>query len=626
MPISKSPARADAKRQARSLKDKSGNAAGSQRVKRRRSEYAAIEKKEPLRRRILASLAKAPASPKVLAGQLEAAVPSVSRVLGEFRDQGLVVAEGDEGDRRRVTYSLSEAGEVALNRHLSFGARQRPKAKVDNGQQLRLQRSALDRAVRIRREANRLGEAADRLRAVIREAEKLGANEIALEAMAELAKTVRQNRAPEDQGELGASLEEVIDRLNAIALGNDSAYGAEFAVPAAAHLKYTLGRAGERRGDDLAAREAHLTAACSLYGQLVKNSEAPAQSEWFGRQAWSVISLAGNLRKQTRLEKALRFATMAKRCFDINDDEYGRAQCFFMFGFCLRLLGEFREASVCLERAFKIADENSFQRARADTLMQMGEVQRCLGAFAGARNLLNEAVEQAERMQLFVTHAFAQSALGAVEFQQDEFGVAREYLGRAQQLFESCSHIEGQALNARRLAAASRRIAGASANPNYAAVERLIDSAYQDYERLQSPAGMAACAIEEGRIRMLRKRGRVTPVIDRLNAMLASPTQCVILELDPWVPQLLSRFANDVDDEDLVSESGRVLMQAQKILAERGAQSVERIAEVMDIKPEEEGEIELPAAEMGGEARRDPSAFEELTLVDEHGPELRAAA
>ncbi len=423
---------------------------------------------------------------------------------------------------------------------------------------------------------------------------------------------------PDKQDELRTCQEELIDRLNAIALGNAPAYGAEFALPAAAHLKYTLGRSGERRGEGLSTREAHPTAACSLYWQLVRNSPMPASADWFRSQAWSVISLAGNLRKQTRLERALRLATIAKRSFDSLEDEYGQAQCLFMFGFCLRLLGEFREASACLDRAYRLAEDNCFERARADTLMQIGEVRRCLGDLDEAREFLNEALERADGMRLLVTQAFAQSTLGAVEFQKQEYAEAYGYLDRAAQMFRACEHPEGAALNARRQAAVARSIATDSAKPSYAAVERLIESADEGYRGLQSPAGVAACAIEEGRVRMLRKGGRVGPVIERLKELLSSRGQCEILELDPWVPSLLHRFAQDAENAGLVAQSETVLREAREILAERGTESVERIAEVVDdIELEDEDEIDPRSAEMGGETRRDPSAFEEPGLLGE---------
>jgi DNA-binding MarR family transcriptional regulator len=601
---------------------------GEERMGSLRKEIAAAEKREPLRRRVLAALAESPATPTDLGEQIGSPTPVISRLLAQLRRAGCVAREGETEDRRRVRYFLTEEGERQLNRHHAFGPPEKKlPPSLDEDQALQLLRSALGRAVRIRRESNRLDEAAARLRGVVREAEKLGAHALALEAMAEMAKTLRQNRQPEEQNELVSRQEELIDELNDIALGNKEGYLAELAVPAAAHLKYTLGRCGERRGEDLPTREAHLTAACSLYGQLVRNSEMPTKRDWYARQAWSVISLAGNLRKQTRLERALRFATIAKRSFDLLEDEYGRSQCLFMFGFCLRLLGEFREASVCLDRAYQLAHDNSFERVRADTLMQMGEVRRCLGDLDEARNLLNEALEQADDMQLLVTQAFAQSALGAVEFQKEQLPEAAGYLQQAGEMFAACKHVEGMALNGRRQAAAARRIAKESTRPSYVAVERLIESAHKCYEALQSPAGIAACSVEEGRVRMLRKGGRVQPVIAKLSALMGSRSQCEILELDPWVPYLLHQFAQEVEDETLVEQSEHVMHEAQEVLAERGAQSVERIAAVMDdIELEEEDELDASAAEMGGEARRDPSAFEELGLLGDGIPESQLTA
>lgn len=611
-------ATARAKREAGSPTGEPVGSAARARVRSQRKAVAREEKRDPLRRRLLAALAGSPAVPRELSKRVGSPGPSVSRALKDLREAGLVGSEGDDpADRRRVRYYLTEAGETQLNRFYAFGAPKDDVPPAPTDEQAReLLRSAIDRAVRIRREANRLGEATDRLQGVIREAEKIGAHDLALEAMVELAKTVRQNRRPDKQDELRECQEGLIDRLNAIALGNLPAYGAEFALPAAAHLKYTLGRSGEQRGEVLSTREAHLTAACSLYWQLVGNSETPASLEWFRRQTWSVISLAGNLRKQTRLERALRLATVAKRGFDSLEDAYGQAQCLFMFGFCLRLLGEFREASACLDRAYRLAEDNCFERARADTLMQMGEVRRCLGELDEARDFLNEALGLADGMRLLVTGAFAQSALGAVEFQKEEYGEAHRYLEGAALMFDACEHVEGAALNARRRAAVMRSIAADSRKPTYAEAERLIGSADEGYRGLQSPAGVAACAVEEGRVRMLRKRGRVGPVVERLRDLLSSRGQCEILELDPWVPQLLHRFAQDVDDADLVARSETVVREAREILAERGAESVERVAEVVDdLEVEDEGEIDVRSAEMGGEARRDPSAFGEPGLL-----------
>jgi DNA-binding MarR family transcriptional regulator len=596
------------------------------RVKRRTAEVVKSEK-EPLRRRILAALAEGPATTTKLSRRFDKSTPHVNRVLKEFLDAGCVVKEGGAADRRHRLYFLTPAGEAKLNEFTTFGARQEPPPRLSDGRARELARKAIDRAVRIRREENRLGEAASRLRAVIREAEKIGAHELVLEATVELAKTLRQDRQRDDQEALNAGYAELVERLNEIALGNAEGYEADLVLPAAAHLRFLLGRAGDRRDDDLQTREAHLIAARELYGQLVNNSRPPASRDWFERRAWSVLSLAGNLRKQTQLEPALRAATRAKHSFDLLEDDYGRAHSYFMFGFCLRLLGEFREATVCLDRAHQLADANSFQRLKADALMQMGDVKRCLGELDEAREMLGSALGYAGEMELLVTQAFAQSALGAVEYQRGNFGEARESLEVAEKLFESCDHAEGDALNTKRQASVARKVAKESSRPSYAACERLISTAYEGYFALHSPAGLAACVIENGWVRLMRKSRQVKPAVGRLKELLADHGRREYLELDPWVPQLMVLFARDAEDTELVAESELLLTTAREKLHERGARGVDQVAAVMpDLKLEDEDELDPSIAEMGGEARRESSAFEHLAGTEQCDHEMAFAA
>jgi DNA-binding MarR family transcriptional regulator len=582
---------------------------------------------EPLRRKILAALAVGVATPTELGKGFNSPTPSVNRILKEFREAGLVSREGAAADRRHRYYSLTAAGETELNRYTAFGKGQEPPSSITDDETRRLLRLALDKGVRIRRQENRLGEAASRFRAVIREADKIGERDLALEAMIELAKTLRQDRQRDEQEQLNAAYADLATKLNEIAIGNARDYSADLALPAAAHLRYMLGRAGDRRKDDLQTREAHLISARELYGQLFVNGADPSdRAGWFARRAWSIISLAGNLRKQTQLEAALRTATLAKRDFDLLEDDYGRAHCLFMFGFCLRLLGEFLEAAVCLGQAYELARKNSFERIRADALMQMGEVKRYLGELDEARAMLDEALGRADEMELWVTQAFAHSALGAVEFQMERFPEAHDNFELAGRLFDGCHHAEGFVLNTRRQAAVARKVAAESLRPSYAAVDRLIQTASKGYVELHSPAGIVACGIEKGRVQMLRKGGRVQPVVRRLEALLADRNQRHYLELDPWVPQLLYRFAQDVEDGDLVTRSEAVLTTAQEKLRERGTQGVERVAEVMkEIQLEEEDELDVSTAEMGGEARRDPSAFEELLEERSLEPEVEVS-
>ena len=589
------------------------------RIEQLKAEVSSSER-EPLRRRILVALAEGSATPTQLSKRFECAAPSVSRVLKEFRDAGFVVREEDGIDQRNRHYFLTQAGETELNRYTAFGAKQDPPPDLSDEESRELLRKALDKGVRIRREQNRLGEAASRFRAVIREAEKSGERELALEGMVELAKTVRQDRQPDEQPELNATYDELIQRLNKIAIGDAEGYDADHALPAAAHLRYVLGRSGDRRADSLQTREAHLIAARELYGQLCFNSSQPANRAWITRRAWSVISHAGNLRKQTRLESALQTATVAMRDFDLLEDDYGRAHCLFMFGLCLRLLGEFREAAVCFDRAHQLATDNSYGRVRADALMQMGEVKRCLGDLDEARAMLYDAFEQAGKMDLWVTQAFARSTIGAVDFQSDRFAEASANFKRAEELFRGCRHTEGFALNMRRHVAAARRVAVSSSKPSYLAIERLIGMAREEYSRLNSPAGIVACGIEEGWVRLLRKNGRVQPAIGTLKEILANRNDRDFLELDPWVPMLLDRFARATQDGELVKDSEAVVEAAHEKLRERGTRGVQQVAEVVgEVKQEEEAELDLSTAEMGGEARRDPEMFpEESRLEREH--------
>ncbi|HEX5712257.1 MAG TPA: MarR family transcriptional regulator [Solirubrobacterales bacterium] len=589
------------------------SAEGARRGERKRKEVRSRAKKDPLRRRILAALVNGPATTAELSERVGSPESSVNRGLRRLEEAGYVEKESDEADGRLRPYSLTVAGEAELNQLTAFGKkRKRGLPTLGPEEAERLLRPALDRAVRIRRQEHRLGEAASRLRGVIREAEKLGASEIVLEATVELAKTLRQERRAKDHKASCKDYEGQLRQLNQVALGLNPKFSAELALPAAAHLRYSLGRAGELLGDDLPTREAHLVAARDLYEQLVKNSgDRKARTDWFRRRAWSIISHAGNLRKQTRLEEALAKATLAKHGFDLVEDEYGRAQSFFMFGFCLRLLGEFHEASTCLDRAQEIAEANSFKRSLADTLMQQGEVKRCLGELGESRELLEKARREAAGMELWVTQAFAESALGALAFQQRELGPAWEYLDAASTLFAECKHLEGSALNDRRRAAVARMMRKEGVKQSYATLERLTSAAREGYAELHSPAGLAACEIEKGRVARMRAKGRVESVIGALNDRLGNRGQREIIELDPWVPQLLRDFAREVEDEQLEAASEGVLATAKDKRREVGTQSVEQVSEVVkEIVLEDEGEIDSLAAEMGGEARRERSAFE----------------
>jgi DNA-binding MarR family transcriptional regulator len=602
------------------------SASGKKRLRGLRKGIQAAERSEPLRRQILMALAQNGSTPpRDLAELLSSSRETMSRLLGDLQKSGFVEEGTDNGDRRLRPYSLTPAGETELNRHLAYGKKVEPSRRLEEKESSELLREAIERAVRLRRETNELEETRDRLTAVARESSKIGAQEIALDAQAELVKTMRQIKDFE-------AMDKVIDELEAISLGKKEGYDASFVLPAAAHYRYAVGRCGDRRGDRLPVRANHLATAASLYGQLAKSARTNRRKQsWLTHRAWSVLSLAGNLRKQTQLIRALHFAAVAKGAFDDLEDAYGRVHCLFMFGFCLRLLGEFKESWTCLSRAHDLAVERNFERARSETLMQMGEVCRCQGEVDEARVHLTESVELARHMELDVTEAFAFSALGAVEFQTHDLGGAQKLLTDAQGIFEACEHNQGRALNARRQAAVARRIAGESSNPNYAVIERWIDWAIKEYIEMRSPAGFAACQIEKGAVQLMRKSGNVGPVARALSELLGDDQddqRRKTIQLDPWVPLLLKNFAHQSREKEAVPESfvrlaDSVYNGASSRRSKDAARGLHFVSAVMeDFQLEDEDESDPLVAEMGSETRRQLTDSEqEIVLQQDNSAE-----
>ncbi len=586
------------------------------RIRKKKASARTATKKEPLRRRILEALVDGPTNPASLAERVDSTAGPTVRILRKLLDEGLVRTFSDASDGRLVFYELTAAGEVHLNRLRARGIEAPERPDLDRQETLLFLERAYVRAMEMRRGSNQLDESKDRLSAVIREAEKIGAHDLALKAMAELAKTLRQSRDSD-------AADGVIDRLNAISLGVEPGYEASLALPAAAHYRYSLGRLGDRRGDDLPARADHLRTAFSLYQQLARSAAGDETGDWLCQRSWSLVALATNLRKQTQLERALLYAVTAKRGFDEVGDEYGSASCWFTFGFCLRLLGEFGTALDCFDRAYGIADRNAFDRVRANTLMQLGDVLRSRGDVDDARVLLNEALEQSDNMGLVITQAFAYSALGAVEFQEQNFFEAEELLGQAHDIFDRWDHTQGKALNSRRRATVARQIAGASTQPRYSPIESWIHSAVLGYTDLESPAGIAACQIENGRVQMLRKNGKVKPTVNKLWVLLEDRASRRILKLDPWVPKLLYSFAQEVEDPALTKATHGVYEDAQQVLAEHADHSVRQLDLIEAPSGEDdawhglgEGSANPSIAEMGSETRRNMIWQEEQQILN----------
>ncbi|HEX6665474.1 MAG TPA: hypothetical protein VF081_02635 [Solirubrobacterales bacterium] len=575
-------------------------------LRREKRELAQIERKEPLRRRLLVALGKSPSTPTDLAKAVGTRTASVGRKLAEMLDEGLLATEKGRDDRRLTIYSLTPEGQSELGRHLAFGAPTKLPPRRNEEEVAKFLREALAGAVALRRRRNRLQDSIDRLEEILAQARELKADEIALEALAELATTQRQSSQQ-------LPLKRSLGVLETIALGTPDVR-ADLVLPAIAHLEYERGRIGELRGEDLAPMAQHLNAAISLFGQLVDHRPAADTRALRTRQAWSVVGLARNLRRQSQYVASLRYAAQALEMFDELEDDYGRVQCLYLFGFGLRQLRRFDEAWSCLDRAHKIAADpgQSFERARASCLMQMGDVSRHRGDTDKATDLLGEAVELADHLDLVLTRAFATSAIGAVEYQKREFQLAQQTLGSAQGLFEQCGHPEGTALNARRQATVARRLLLEDFKMSVSEVrvfKRLLRSAERSYREIGSAAGVAACEVERGWMGMLEPDcGSVGQAIKQLNRILSNNRAWRSLKGDAWFPEVFRSFARQANDEELVARAKGVYSAAKEQFEESGNQGLEYVLEATG-PLETTKEVQAPklAIEMGGESRlKDP--------------------
>jgi DNA-binding MarR family transcriptional regulator len=569
-------------------------------LQKRREADARAETKDPLRRRIMVALLEAPSTPSgELADAIGSPRESVSRTLKNLEKEELVIVEGDPGDKRKRRYSLSADGEARLRDMRAFGAPEEPPPPPDAEEIEEFLRSSLRSAVRLRRESNRLEDAIDRLRLVLEQAEKAAAHAVALDSMVELATTLRQHREFEE-------IPTLVERMRSISLGQTEV-SADNVLPATAHLEYTLGRLTDHGESDLRQRAEHLVSAARLYGQLLEGSEKPA-SDWGVRQAWSIVSYAGNLRKRAELEDALRYSDLALDLYEGLEDDYGRSHCLFMFGFNLRLLGDFDEAWAFLNSSFEIAEENTFNRFAADSLLQMGEVRRCQGNVDDARIFLNDALGRTSGTDLRLTNAFAQSALGAVYFQEGELDEAGSTLEAAQKLFEDCKHGEGMALNAYRHAKVAHQAARTKSQLNTAT--QLIQFAEGRYRDLSRPAGIAACELETRQLEIKEGRISMPTVVSQLKECLWNRARRKDLERDSWVPQVLYNFAKEkAGDDELFQLTAELLSSAKEQLAEEASPVRDRVAQLTEQETSNAGDgadAAAAAAEMGGETRLRP--------------------
>jgi tetratricopeptide (TPR) repeat protein len=546
------------------------------------------ERDWPLRRRILEALSSGVTAPSELADHLGVRRESVSRLLTPLQEEGLVSFESREDDRRKRAFELTVAGEVALSRHRGYGTPQRAPHDPNREERVAFQYSALYSAVEMRRKTNDLAAAAERIGVVLRQARKLEEEMLVIEALSELATTLLQLRASEKE------IQTLLAELQEISLGRGRRPDASVVLPAAAHRRYALGRLGEA-GESVERRAELLLSATNDYAELAVDPPHLDSDRWAEHQGWGLVNLGRNLQARSLFEDALERAAEARGLFERIDNPYGVAHGLLLSGHCLVLMGDFEQAWAWLNEAHELGRENSFERFEAEALLQLGEALRCRRQHGDAREALEEARERAMRMNLKVVEAFAHSALGAVAFHTTDYDEALRELRQATVHFERLEHIEGLALTSRRQAALARRFAA----HEEAAREIAKSNAY--YRRFGSPAGVVACQIESGRLRLTEGRDATVAVAGLLNLIDNQPTRRTLVELDPWVPRVLARFAEETDDGPFIRRCQDLLAAADEKLGGVARRAVEAVGPraTEEVRP-----AKRKADEMGGESRQ----------------------
>lgn len=537
-------------------------------------EIGAKETAEPLRRRLLEALRSEHLTTKELATRLDVPGESISRVVGRLREEELIETGIDPGDGRKRPHFLTPAGEVELSRHSAYGGARRNVVEPSHRQRVTFLYSALDAAVEMRRQTNELEDAGTRISIVLREARGIRDGGLVIEAINELATTLRQIPAGDEE------IRPLLDELEEISLGRSPFTKSSLVMPAIAHREYSLGRLGESRDNEGGRRARHLIGANNLYAQLAADPNHLEPSKWKERGGWGLIGLARNLRERSKFEEALLEAAKALQLFEEIENPYGRSHCHYVFGDCLRLLGDFDGAWTWLRDARALAEEHCYERFQAELLIQMGEVLRCLGKLDEAQAALEESRDRAESMGLQVTHSFARSALGAVAFHRQDFGTAKSELSEAHKGFKRLRHRQGLALNARRRGAVARLVF-VETRQHPESAERMIDVARGQYESLASPAGIAACDIEQGRLRLARKKDVRETVVELLDLIDNRAAERNMVELDPWVPAVMGAFAEETGSEHFIDRSLSLLEAARARLSERARVGVQQAAELM---------------------------------------------
>jgi DNA-binding MarR family transcriptional regulator len=543
---------------------------------------------------VLELLSRKPSAPSELRRTLDVAGESVSRTLRVLLDEGLVSVETSPKDRRIRLYSLTTKGEVELRRQRAFGERPDPPAPRDPQEDREFRQASLRQAIALRRCTNALGPSDERLFLILKRAEDLDDQELALDTLSELVTTL-------DQEERRQEAKDLLGAIKGISRGTNTDFDGSQALPATAHYHYALGRLAEDQG--LRQRASYLNTAIRLYGELAEDPPYVSTVDWRERRAWGRFGLAQNLRAQSFFAGSLSQAIGALQEFAEIESVYGRAQCLGLIGFCLRLLGRFGPALHWLQDAHGLAEENGFERLLAEVQLQRGEVLRCREQVAASRECLSDASDRAKAMKLGVVHAFSLSALGALAYGEEDWSRAHTSFSQADEYFACVHHPEGRALNDRRQATLARRLAEVNSSRDLSSAEGLIHHAMGSYKTLRSPAGLLACEVELGWVRLLGKRG-ISSTLKTLSGGLDDSETRLLLELDPWVPTVLNSFALHVDDDSLVERSTRLLADSSSRLNELAAPATRECDEGAD-QPTEAPMMAMKIAEMGGEGRQE---------------------
>jgi DNA-binding MarR family transcriptional regulator len=562
------------------------------RVQARTKTAGEYVKTSKVRASVLRALASGPATPTAIADQSCRAAAVVSRALKQLRNEDLVTAEPDPDDKRQLIYDLTDAGEAQAAEIVAFTDAPAAEPSVDREVMAAALREALDAAVTLRRHTGECKDVLARLKAIADHARRAKTPDVHVQALNEILTTLRQDGQT-------VAYEPELGRLEEIATGKDETIPARFAFCAVAHLEYQLGRHPNR---SVAVKAGHLVAAHNHFRRLADDT---GDDYWRSREAWAHAALADNYRQQSTLDAAVVSARAALSMFKKLDDPYGLARCHFMLGFCMRLMGRFEHARQELLEAKDLTDEHGFRAFGTYTLMQLGEVYRCLGQLDQASTHLSKAREQATDLRLTLTGAFADTALAATMHQQGHNkNDALKSLDRAQDAFAACHFDDGLALSLRRRSVVLRERSATAANLDYA--QQCVDQARKLYTAIMSPAGIAACHIEDGLL--AAKRGRATnQSCTRLVKLCKRPMMGYWIERDPWVPIMLRHFAEQTGHEELKDVAAGMLIRNAELTSGSATHGSDKRSDETNVavsRPSLASVSSTHVDHMGGEHRR----------------------